>query len=226
MAKELTLHLKNTEAEMEKMVLWMLASRLGQSIQSVTVAGMRALRPLIKDAILRCPEMGQLQGGKLAGELGLWPSLQTLAPEMIAEAVAETVFLKPVKVVVVGNQLKGGMLLQIQPSDFQNVLGLDIGTYKYFRRTKRQTETIPWLRWLLTAGSSPVLLRYHLEAGGPSRSGKGVIMKKPGTWSVPSDSAGTIEDNFITRALNEDKKMRNDLLSILNRLWVRQLSAI
>jgi len=225
MAKELSLHLTNTEREMERMILWMLASRLGQSIQGVTVAGMRALKPLIKNAILRCPEMAELQGGKLAGELGLWPSLQTLAPEMIAEAVAETVFLKPVKVVVVGSQLKGGMLLQIQPSDFGNVLGLDVASYKYFRRTKRRSEKIPWLRWLLTAGSSPVLLRYHLEAGQVSRSGKGVIMKRPGTWSVPSDSAGTIEDNFITRAL-DDAEMRNNILSILNRLWVRQLSAI
>lgn len=69
---------------------------------------------------------------------------------------------------------------------------------------------LDWLEWMLEAGGRVVIPNYHIDLGDYSnkqysRSGE-AIMAKTGTWSVPSDIAGTISDNWITQSFKDAEK--------------------
>lgn len=67
---------------------------------------------------------------------------------------------------------------------------------------------VDWLDWLLNQGSSNIVagwhIDYNLSPDQEKRSRSGIaIMEVGGTWAVPHQFAGTSNDNFITRALNQ-----------------------
>ena len=96
MAKNnLWLKITTPEHRIEKMIIEQLAQRLRSSINKVAQVGPSQLRPIVENAILGCPEMQSLAGGKLAGQLGLYPSQQSSAPLQIAAAVSDNVELEP-----------------------------------------------------------------------------------------------------------------------------------
>lgn len=109
-------------------------------------------------------------------------------------------------------------------SNFGNVLS----SHEAFveNKSKRSNEgktpkIIPWLHWLLIAGTEARIDGYHISFGNyntnNSRSGK-AIMKINYSWVTPPEFAGTINDNFITRALEnvvENENFKNTLVHIL-----------
>ena len=60
---------------------------------------------------------------------------------------------------------------------------------------------LPWLNWLLLQGNKSLIPDFEIELGAASsRSGK-AIMVTGGGWSVPDAFSGTIDDNWITKAI-------------------------
>ena len=139
-----------------------------------------------------------LQGtGSLNAEVGLPVGQAARAADSIVEAVLESLDVQFKKF---DNNLSGGLSIGIQPEDFQNILGIGEATI-----ITEKGQKLDWLRWLLESGSRIIIRDYELEYGrykGRSRSGTGAIMVKRGAkgWKMPSQYAGTIHDNFVTRA--------------------------
>jgi len=79
---------------------------------------------------------------------------------------------------------------------------------------------LPWLRWLLIDGSK-ILVKEHrvkIGANAASRTGMAVMVKSDSNWRVPSEYAGTVSNNWITRALdNIDQDIDSLLINILQR---------
>jgi hypothetical protein len=95
----------------------------------------------------------------------------------------------------IDNQLNGGITIELQPSDFQNLLSLQSGHVVYSQ------GDLHWLNWLLTMGNSVIIANYNYSPqSGAGRSRQG-IMKFGGSFRVPPQYSGTDTDNFITRAL-------------------------
>lgn len=95
----------------------------------------------------------------------------------------------------IDNQLNGGITIELQPSDFQNLLSLQSGHVVYSQ------GDLHWLNWLLTMGNSVIIANYnYAPQSGAGRSRQG-IMKFGGSFRVPPQYSGTDTDNFITRAL-------------------------
>ena len=71
---------------------------------------------------------------------------------------------------------------------------------------KGKITRIPWLEWLLKEGREYVVRKFvftdKLESD-KSRGGGLMIPKKAGGWRVPIEYAGTVDDNFLTRALDQ-----------------------
>ena len=59
---------------------------------------------------------------------------------------------------------------------------------------------LPWLHWLLMRGGSPIIIGFRYKADGGGRTGGG-IMIPGGVFRIPLEYSGTVDDNFITRAL-------------------------
>lgn len=100
-----------------------------------------------------------------------------------------------VKFVKYNDNLKGGLEINFQPSDFINLLSLPEGHTIY------SGGDLHWLDWLLKRGDNIIVVNYQYNPlTGFGRSGLG-IMVPGGSFRVPPQFSGTEKDNFITRAL-------------------------
>jgi hypothetical protein len=144
--------------------------------------------------IMDSPEMVSLISGSLRGDFGVVSSSEAAAD--IAKSVEESIIIEwlPVNAALTGIALN----IKIQPSDLANVLNAVPPV------VTKKGKSLPWIEWLLLAGDSPVIMEYHVEEGDFGRTGE-AHMVRGGSYKVgrvnPSFS-GTIDDNFITRALS------------------------
>tara|TARA_B100001564_G_scaffold351018_1_gene356273 strand:- start:2147 stop:2779 length:633 start_codon:yes stop_codon:yes gene_type:complete len=128
----------------------------------------------------------------LMAQFGLTPGQSAMATAQIIQAVQRSI---SVTVRKFDKNLNGGISVYIQPSSFQNILSLGSGHVVYAK------GDLHWLDWLIRMGDTIIVADYDYNPNtGRGRSGLG-NMKKGGSFRVPPEFSGTLENNFITRAL-------------------------
>jgi hypothetical protein len=222
---ELTVHLTQSNREIAKQVMRRIAIRADKAMKAMAIGGRSVLKSVVQQAILDTDEMESLRGGKLQGQLGLYPSLATNVPQDIAEAVADSIELIARKTFVKGSVgLQGGLSISIQPTDFSNIANMPDSSIKYYSKRYNRIVTLDWLDWLLKRGQEIIVSDYIVEYGGHGRSGQAKMKRSTGSvWRVDSAYSGTVDDNFISRALN-DPSVRNNMLKVLNQLMNQYFS--
>ena len=156
-----------------------------------------------------------LNFGELQRDFGFSPG------ENVAEQVVKTISssiqlskLGPTSVSL------GGFRLEILKEGIQSLLNKGFAAYD------SDGNTVDWLRWLLTAGDTIVVADYEVmkEKGTPlssSRSGYALMIspKMSKGFRVDPNHSGTIDDNWITRALfSAQQDIVNKLLTGLRGL--------
>ena len=152
----------------------------------------------VKSAITLSAEYSAIVGGRLRGELGLPDGAQRI--DAIIDRWAEGISVRYLK----GKTGALGMIdIGILRSDWEDVLSMQEAELSY-TSPRRGIKILEWLRWLLTEGSAIIVSQYEFisERRG-SRTGLGIMVKRRGGWGVPVQFAGTEEDNFATRALED-----------------------
>lgn len=198
----ISIKIVDTISDITKNINSSLASMINAEISRKSQQIQQNVKELIDEWIITQPEIISLQSTStesLAGQFGIPRQNVSSAIDGIITAIKEstTVELKPFN-----NKLKGGLFIYVQPVDFNNVLSLDVGHVVY------AGGDLHWLNWLITLGSKVIVANYHYEAsGGSGRSGLGV-MSIGSSFRVPPKFAGTIDNNFITRALQGDDKVK------------------
>jgi len=201
-----------------KDILQRLAAQANKAFSKAAYSAIREMRGPIGAAIIRSPEVASLQGGRLAGELGLPKPLQRFAPKVIVAAVVNSIGARTIKVRQAGANLVGGLTVTVQPADFRNLLGLPISPIKYQSKKQKKMVSLDWLDWLLYRGDKIIVQNYRVEAGPFGRSGLAKMKGKQGSmWRVDPAYSGTVDDNFVTRAL-DDPLARHDILVVLDRV--------
>ena len=151
---------------------------------------------IVVDALMDCPEIKSLQGGKLQFAFGL-PDADVVTTIVYAIANSTRVKFKNFK--FTKSTVSNVLSVYIQPTDMRNILGLE----EAYVETE-MGEELPWLQWLLLRGDEVIIVDYHvLYRDGAGRSG-GAIMVPRGVYKVDSQYSGTVEDNFITRAISKE----------------------
>lgn len=147
-------------------------------------------------AMQASPTMKSLESGPLREELGL-ESVNTMS---IITAVASASNLNVSIPKIVGNQIVGNIKLEAAPLDLET---LTSGHEDGIQVTEKGQE-LPWLEWLTTLGDAVIVRDFEVRAGFPnvSRTGDKIMIKGRG-WRVPPEHAGSQEDNFLTRAVDE-----------------------
>ena len=170
------------------------------------------LPPIIRAAITNTPEYESILNGKLKYEFGLPDSSSKLAALLdIWSTNLKYDFNPPRKS---KNQIIGSFSVSAIRVDFSDVLYSDYAImYDSFRG-----YTLPWLEWLLLEGNKAIISNYEVKFGPNkySRTGNAIMKSSSSSWSVPSEFAGTISDNWITRALDGAE---SDIDSLLNRIF-------
>lgn len=162
------------------------------------------LRRFVRAWVERQPEIASLSSDgepdSLNAEFGLLPGMGELAVSQIIDAVSNSIniIFKPYN-----NKLGGSVEIQIQPTDFQNILNIPAGTVI----TKRGIS-LDWLEWLLTRGDSIIIIGYSYTPEGGGRSGGGT-MSSGGAFRVDPRYSGTTENNFVTRAFDHPARQKD-----------------
>lgn len=151
---------------------------------------------IVVDALMDCPEVKSLQGGKLQYAFGI-PDADVVTTIVYAIANSTQVKFKNFK--FTKSSVSNVLSVYIQPTDLKNILGLE----EAYIETEMGAE-LPWLQWLLMHGDEVIVFDFHvLYRDGAGRS-DGAIMVPKGVYKVDSQYSGTIEDNFITRAISKE----------------------
>lgn len=166
---------------------------------AATTAGIRAEAAA---ALAADPAVASLLSGELLGALGIPGVAERWAAVAGRVAASIAVTARPCR--VAGAKVVGGVDVGILPADYADLLGLDAAAYT----SRPSGEAIPWLDWLLTRGHSVVVAGYDcfydLTPAERAKSRTGLaLMRRGDSFQVPPAYAGTVDDNFLTRAFDE-----------------------
>jgi hypothetical protein len=155
--------------------------------------------PIISKAITNRPEYMSLTTGDLRLELGI-PDANSKVLELI-NFWTQNIIIDLKSPAISGDKIKGSFSISLIKSDFSDILGSDASVvYDSLRG-----YSLPWLEWLLLDGRKVLVRRQQvvISANKRSRTGMALMRESGQNWSVPAQFAGTINDNWITRAIDD-----------------------
>ncbi len=188
---------------LENAIIEKLSTRVSELIANSKDVILTMLREKVKARLMNSPEIRSLSGeyGKLRLELGVERNEE--AAENLVNDIVKNIQInlrkeKRATTVAVSVKLK------------LNETYEDLYNKPYASYTTDNGTHIPWLEWLLEAGNADVIFDYRVKYKvGHGRTGGAVMVPSHvAHWRVPPEFSGTLEDNFITRSLeNIDKDL-------------------
>lgn len=185
--------LESNNAIMKKIHI-ALAKEFNKTLSQNVARVYRELQPLISSALMSSDEIKSLSSGILRIDFGL-----TSDPSSsIVSAIVSSLNIQIQKAKSTASGIKGGLLITMQPIDYNNLFSLPVA-----EQMTAKGASLPWLQWLLTFGQQIIVANFGVEYGaGKGRSGGGYMAVDERPFKVSSQYAGTVDDNFITRAVD------------------------
>ena len=196
-----------SNAQLEKEIRKALADEINKTLKPQVAQLETKLKPVFRSALQKSPEINSLSSS--SGTLRLEFGLDSDPYAAIIDAVIESLNVEWVK--VNPTNFSGGLIVTIQPSDVNNLLALPQANQSIIG------GSLPWLSRLLTLGDSIIITGYGVEFGSfpNTRTGQAKMSTKFAPYKVNSAFSGTIDDNFITRAI---EKTTPEVEKILRRM--------
>lgn len=168
------------------------------------------LPEVVRNAIVSTPEYQSLVGGQLQFELGI-PDVNQKISGLLNIWMNNMVYEYQIPRIA-NNKIISNFSVGMIRVDFDDVIYSEYATIRDVKG-----YSLPWLEWLLMEGNT-ILVPAHEVLFGPSsysRTGNAIMRKnKNRNWKVPAQYAGTLNDNWITRALDSAE---SDIQDVLNR---------
>lgn len=200
-----------SNSQIRQLMLSELARQLRETFVLARPRIINRTKDVVRDALKQEPEYQSLVSGKLRAELGIADSANI---DTIVEALVNTLDLITTSVTFNNAGLRGGFILQmIQSDNISGIIGMSEATV-----TDNQGQTLPWLEWLLLRGNQIIIRNYEVRMGASpySRTNMAVMVQSKENWRVPMEFAGTITNNWTTRAL--DKVSAQIIDNIINSI--------
>ena len=166
---------------------------------------------IVVQNIISQPEYSALLSGNLQYELGITNPSARLSE--ILDTIRSGAIINTQTPKVVSNKISAKAKLQMIQKDFSDLLSLGSASF-----TSEKGSEIDWLRWLLIEGDSVIISDYNFILGPSkaSRTGMGIMRQSSGgSWRVPPEYAGSINNNWITRAIDSAVPQIDQLISNL-----------
>jgi len=204
---KLSFKILETDSQIKKEIFEILKQQAENIIIKVIPELNAKITNLFIESIKKEPEYFSLKGGKLKAELGLPDSIDI--DELITFIASSVNIIK--KTPKISDQgINVGLKIEIFKQDAEPAISSDYA----FVHDSMGGYSLPWLEWLLFKGTQSIVKNYRVQLSNSnrSRSGMAVMVQSPGDWSVPSEFAGTENNNWITRALST---IDNELIIII-----------
>lgn len=162
----------------------------------------KAVKQAIAEAIIQSPTIQSLSGGVLKADFGL-----TSDPASdIINAIVNSVNVEYTQLRSAGGRFTGGFRVSVQPISYANLYSLGVSQQAI------EGGSLPWLKWLLEAGDSILIVDFGVEYGPYGRSGMGHMINSNRPFKVNSSFSGIAGDNFITRAIETHQTEINNAI--------------
>tara|TARA_Y100001973_G_C5131372_1_gene297954 strand:- start:355 stop:984 length:630 start_codon:yes stop_codon:yes gene_type:complete len=205
----ISLSIVETNRQIEGMINRSISESINKKLKSNSKRVINRIKSMIPTWIQEQQEVMSLISdgvpGSLNAQFGLVPGQSITAAAAIINAISESIV---VDIPSIKSDLKGQILFKIQPEDFNNLLNLSEGYVQTLSRN------LHWLDWLLTMGGTAIVTGYEYQPSNDGRSGGGTMVSG-NVWRVPSAYSGTIDNNFVTRALSNRETQISDALKEL-----------
>lgn len=200
-----SLEMTSTDDELSRLFSDACRKMVGKAITKAIPEIKTKISQFIEIAIKSSPEYEAMINGKLKAELGFINGHSMVDP--IIKAVSENV--------VIDFDSVSTLTVRFIQEDHADILGLPTASYM------SNEYEINWLEWLLTRGYDIIIADYKIKYGITDRSrSKMAIMIAGGVWQVPSEYAGFIGYNFLTRAFDNSEHIVHSIIkdAILKRI--------
>jgi len=158
---------------------------------------------ILEDIITNSQTYNDLSRGKLRLELGIPDPVSKILGILAVWSQNINLVYSPPFVTSSGT-IQTSLTVGIVKSDYSDILGT---SYAYVYDNVRGYQ-LPWLQWLLLEGNKTIIDNYRVSFINSPKSRTGGALMRPSTssnWSVPNIHAGSIGDNWITRAIDDNK---------------------
>ena len=212
---KISLKLLDTNSEINTKILLAIQDYLQPAFNKTQQSVQKLLPEIAKQALMSEPEYNSLLAGQLRAELGVPDASERIESLFDYWSANMVIVTKPIT--IKASRLHGGFNLNLIKSDFSDIIDLPLGIVT----DNISGSVIPWLKWLLLDGSKILIRNYQVQMGSNSRSRTGqaiMISSDKQNWRVPAQFAGTINNNWITRAINRlDDTVINNIESELEK---------
>lgn len=204
------LKLTTPAKQIQKMADEQITQYLNGKIRKNYSKVVNSLRQKIPFWIRSQPEMQSLLSEGIPGSLnavfGLYRGDASRAVSDIVDAVKNTTTINIKKI---NSRYVGTVEFNFQPANFLNILNLNSGHV-----ITEKGMDLHWLNWLIAKGDTVIVIGYEYEPSDLGRSGSGT-MTKGTSFRVPPQYSGTLEYNFIVRALSNREQEINPIVQRL-----------
>lgn len=189
--------LLESDKDIRSAILDALSSDLSKTISKSISSISTKIKILVKKALQNEPEYQSLKSGQLRREFGIE---NTNNVDVVIDKLIDTLIIDTKTITINSQGLSGGLRITMIPSDFSGVVGSEESVVV----DNMRGYSLPWLEWLLLKGSQIIVRDYEVKVGSNpySRSGDAIMVSSSKNWRVPPEFAGTVTDNWTTRALS------------------------
>ena len=168
----------------------------------------KELPNIVSTAIYNSPEYNSLINGKLKYEFGLVDA--DIKVKGLLDIWINNINYDYNPPAIVSGRIKSKFSASLIKIDFSDVLGTSFAEMTDIARG----YSLPWLEWLLLDGTKTIIDQYDVIIGPNeySRTGYAIMSPSSRSWSVPSEFAGSVGDNWITRSIDSASSQINQLL--------------
>ena len=183
---------------------------INTTMDKVSIRVIGPIRNLVRQAILDQPEALSLSGGTLAGEFGL-PDGRNRIEDIVNQWVSNIIVSKK-RATASGRLFNASFTIKMIRADYKDVLqsvSASVVTDK--------GSQLDWLEWLLLFGDRTIVRGYDVSFQSNRRSRSGIAIMVGGigkNWGVPPEFSGTINNNFVTRAIDG---IEDDIIKIFEK---------
>lgn len=204
---KLSLTLLESDSYIKNQILEALSKQANIVLKNTSQKILPKIKILLENALKQEPEYISLISGQLRLEFGI-PDASSI--DDIVKKLSETVSISVQNSTIKNNGVSGGILLTALEKASMGGLINDSSAMV----VDSKGYSLPWLQWLLYEGNKPIVKNYEVKLGpNPrSRTGMAIMVDSDKNWRVPPAFAGTINNNWIIRALD---RVSNDITKLI-----------
>ena len=198
---------KEIESKILNALLSEVTDRMKSYAKNITIK----IKSVVIDAIRSSPEYQSLVSGSLKAEFGIPDPEQRLSQLLQLWSSGASITYNAPR--ISNSKITTSFKLELIKADLSDVLGSDIAIVT----DGLSGKSVYWLEWLSLAGDKSIIKDYTVVYGPNRRSRTGLAIMRSSSgsrWKVPSEFSGTINNNWITRAIDS---VSDDIESIIQQ---------